>query len=110
MGDALVTEKSPRIKGGRVASIGIAPWGIVERRNELVAIKKDVPFHTTTQPRSRFAALNKDHAFFLLVDNGPVGKYGAEIALRRKLEKFISTQVYTQNNGGWDLFPLSFSR
>ena len=110
MGDALVTEKSPRIKGGRVASIGIAPWGIVERRNELVAIKKDVPFHTTTQPRSRFAALNKDHAFFLLVDNGTVGKYGAEIALRRKLEKFISTQVYTQINGGWDLFPLSFSR
>ena len=51
VGDALVSEKSPRIKGGRVASIGIAPWGIVERRNELVAIKKDVPFHTTTQPR-----------------------------------------------------------
>ena len=42
--------------------------------------------------RSRFAALNKDHAFFLLVDNGTVGKYGAEIALRRKLEKYVSTQ------------------
>ena len=25
-----------------------------------------------------------------------MGKYGAEIALRRKLEKYISTQVYTQ--------------
>jgi len=36
--------------------------------------------------------LNKHHAYFLLVDNGTVGKYGAEIALRRKLEKFASTQ------------------
>ena len=42
--------------------------------------------------RSRFVGLNKHHAYFLLVDNGTVGKYGAEIALRRKLEKFISTQ------------------
>ena len=42
--------------------------------------------------RSRFTSLNKHHAYFLLVDNGTVGKYGAEVALRRKLEKFISTQ------------------
>ena len=92
VGDALVSEKSPRIKGGRVVSIGIAPWGVVEKRRELIGKGKDVPFHTITQPRSRFAALNKHHAYFLLVDNGTIGKYGAEIALRRKLEKFISTQ------------------
>lgn len=42
--------------------------------------------------RSRFAALNNRHAYFLLVDNGTIGKYGAEIVLRRKLEKHISKQ------------------
>jgi transient receptor potential cation channel subfamily M protein 3 len=42
-------------------------------------------------------ALNKHHAYFLLVDNGTVGKYGAEIALKRKLEKFISTQRLSAN-------------
>lgn len=42
--------------------------------------------------RSKFAALNSKHAYFLLVDNGTIGKYGAEIVLRRKLEKFISNQ------------------
>ena len=47
--------------------------------------------------RSRFVALNKHHAYFLLVDNATVGKYGAEIALRRKLERFISTQRLSAN-------------
>ena len=42
-------------------------------------------------------SLNKHHAYFLLVDNGTVGKYGAEIALRRRLEKFISTQRLSSN-------------
>ena len=49
--------------------------------------------------RSRYASLNKHHAYFLLVDNGTVGKYGAEIALRRKLEKFISTQSLSGSRG-----------
>ena len=51
VGDALVSEKSPRIKGGRVVSIGIAPWGVVEKRSELVGKNKDIPFHTVAQPR-----------------------------------------------------------
>lgn len=42
--------------------------------------------------RSKLAVLNNRHAYFLLVDNGTQGKYGAEIILRRKLEKFISNQ------------------
>ncbi|CAB4068423.1 TRPM3 [Lepeophtheirus salmonis] len=95
VGDALITEKSPRIKGDRVVSIGIAPWGILENRRELIGRKKENPVHTMPHSRSdnpRFASLNKNHAYFLLVDNGTVGKYGAEIALRRKLEKYISTQ------------------
>ena len=56
--------------------------------------------------RSRYASLNKHHAYFLLVDNGTVGKYGAEIALRRKLEKFISTQSLSGSRGEWQ-FHLS---
>ena len=56
--------------------------------------------------RSRFAALNKDHAFFLLVDNGTVGKYGAEIALRRKLEKYVSTQCLASGSDNTSTVPL----
>lgn len=41
---------------------------------------------------SKLAVLNNRHAYFLLVDNGTQGRYGAELILRRKLEKFISNQ------------------
>jgi hypothetical protein len=37
--------------GGRVVSIGITPWGIVDRRNELLGKKKEVAFHPVPQPR-----------------------------------------------------------
>jgi transient receptor potential cation channel subfamily M protein 3 len=92
IGDALVTERSPRLRSGRVVSIGIAPWGVVQDRQDLVQKNKDVPYHSIAQPLSRSAVLNNRHAYFLLVDNGTVGKYGAELALRRKLERFVSLQ------------------
>lgn len=81
VGDALISERSPRLRGGRVVSIGIAPWGVVENRQNLVGRKKDVT-NSIDQPRSKFAVLNNRHAYFLLVDNGTVGRYGGEIALR----------------------------
>ncbi|XP_026320800.1 transient receptor potential cation channel trpm [Hyposmocoma kahamanoa] len=90
VGDALQLERSQR--AGRVVSIGIAPWGIVEGANELIGKGRDVPYHAIASPRSKLAVLNNRHAYFLLVDNGSVGKYGAEIVLRRKLEKYIAAQ------------------
>lgn len=116
VGDALLLEGQQRT--GRVVSIGIAPWGIVERNHELLGHNRDVPCHSISSPRwveyfaiscfffyllvsphywsyvwpfrSKLAVLNNRHAYFLLVDNGTQGKYGAEIILRRKLEKYIS--------------------
>ncbi|XP_065333383.1 transient receptor potential cation channel trpm isoform X3 [Cloeon dipterum] len=90
VGDALLTERAQR--SGRVVSIGIAPWGIVENNSELVGKNRDVPYHSISSPRSKFAVLNSRHAYFLLVDNGTAGRYGAEIHLRRRLEKYISAQ------------------
>ncbi|XP_055320176.1 transient receptor potential cation channel trpm isoform X6 [Sitodiplosis mosellana] len=89
VGDALLLEGQQRT--GRVVSIGIAPWGIVERNHELLGHNRDVPCHSISSPRSKLAVLNNRHAYFLLVDNGTQGKYGAELILRRKLEKFISS-------------------
>ena len=36
--------------------------------------------------------LNKNHSYFFLADNGTVGQHGAELSLRRRLERYISTQ------------------
>ncbi|XP_058178752.1 transient receptor potential cation channel trpm [Anopheles ziemanni] len=90
VGDALLLEGQQR--SGRVVSIGIAPWGIVERNHELLGHNRDVPCHSISSPRSKLAVLNNRHAYFLLVDNGSQGRYGAELILRRKLEKYISNQ------------------
>lgn len=75
VGDALISERSPRLRGGRVVSIGIAPWGVVENRAGLVGRNKDVTYLSIDQPRSKFAVLNNRHAYFLLADNGTVGKF-----------------------------------
>ena len=49
MGDALLLEGQQR--SGRVVSIGIAPWGIVERNVELLGHNRDVPCHSISSPR-----------------------------------------------------------
>lgn len=50
VGDALLLEGQQRT--GRVVSIGIAPWGIVERNHELLGHNRDVPCHSISSPRS----------------------------------------------------------
>lgn len=49
VGDALSMEGQQRT--GRVVSIGIAPWGIVERNVELLGHNRDVPCHSISSPR-----------------------------------------------------------
>ncbi|XP_066967422.1 transient receptor potential cation channel trpm isoform X5 [Macrobrachium rosenbergii] len=99
VGEALVSESSLRERGGRVVSVGIAPWGIIERRTDLLGRNRDVPYHPLISPKSRFVALNSHHTFFLLVDNGTSGKYGPELILRRKLENYISKQRIETRGG-----------
>ena len=48
------------------------------------------PYHAIAAPKSNNVVLNSNHSYFILVDNGTVGKYGAEIILRKKLEKYLS--------------------
>jgi transient receptor potential cation channel subfamily M member 3 len=39
------------------------------------------------------ATLNSNHYYFLLVDNGTSGKYGGEILLRKRFERFLLRQT-----------------
>ncbi|XP_011879175.1 PREDICTED: transient receptor potential cation channel trpm isoform X3 [Vollenhovia emeryi] len=90
VGDALLLERSQR--QGRVVSIGIAPWGILDKSHELVGRGGEVSYDCVSSPWTKYTVLNNRHAYFLLVDNGTGGRYGAEIVLRRRLEKYISNQ------------------
>ncbi|XP_043920309.1 transient receptor potential cation channel subfamily M member 3 isoform X3 [Protopterus annectens] len=90
VGDSLKDHASK--SRGRICTIGIAPWGIVENQEDLIG--KDVvrPYQTMSNPLSKLTVLNSLHSHFILADNGTTGKYGAEVKLRRQLEKHISLQ------------------
>lgn len=51
-----------------------------------------VPYHCVSSTKTNTSVLNSDHSYFLLADNGTVGKYGGEILFRKKFEKYIAQQ------------------
>ena len=54
--------------------------------------KVEVPYYANqrTMSSQNLFNLNDDHSYFLLVDDGTVGKYGCEISFRRRVERFLS--------------------
>uniref|UniRef100_A0A6Q2YEH1 non-specific serine/threonine protein kinase n=1 Tax=Esox lucius TaxID=8010 RepID=A0A6Q2YEH1_ESOLU len=90
VGDALKEHCSRSPK--KICTIGIAPWGVIENRNDLIGRDVVAPYQTLLNPLSKLNVLNNLHSHFLLVDDGTVGKYGAEVDLRRDLEKHINLQ------------------
>ncbi|KAM6980577.1 transient receptor potential cation channel subfamily M member 7-like [Aplochiton taeniatus] len=90
VGDALQQQCSRLSR--KICTIGIAPWGVIENRNDLIGRDVVAPYQTLLNPLSKLNVLNNLHSHFLLVDDGTVGKYGAEVKLRRELEKHINLQ------------------
>ncbi|CAG9538250.1 unnamed protein product [Cercopithifilaria johnstoni] len=83
----------------KIVTIGIAPWGLLKKRDSLLGQGTVVPYHPHSfSPKGRFAVLNSRHSYFLLVDNGTVGRYGADVILRKRLESYIS-EKRTLGNG-----------
>ncbi|XP_025077050.1 transient receptor potential cation channel subfamily M member 3-like isoform X4 [Pomacea canaliculata] len=96
VGDA-ISDRTAKAKN-KVVAIGVAPWGIVERKEDLVGRDVVVPYHCVTSTKINSSVLNSNHSYFLLADNGTVGKYGGEIIFRRKLEKYIAQQKICMTN------------
>jgi transient receptor potential cation channel subfamily M protein 3 len=87
IGSALNYDRHSGLKrDSRVVSVGVAPWGLLEHRNELLVKNKDKVYSYVDHAR----VLNPKHSNFLLVDNGSVGKIGGETYFRRRLEKCIA--------------------
>lgn len=111
VGDALFA-KSPKAKSD-IVCIGFSPWGVVEGRENLIGInvkctkknklkenlcfflKKTVSYHSMAIATKNNATLNSNHYYFLLVDNGTSGKYGGEVLLRKRFERFLLKQTTT---------------
>ncbi|XP_077375923.1 transient receptor potential cation channel subfamily M member 7 isoform X2 [Festucalex cinctus] len=107
VGDALKEHCSRSSK--KICTIGIAPWGVIENRTDLIGRDIIAPYQTLLNPLSKLNVLNNLHSHFLLVDDGTVGKYGAEVQLRRDLEKHINLQrIHARIGQGVPVVALIF--
>lgn len=77
---------------GNIVAIGVATWGVIHNRKALVHETGCFPAHYVidTAGQGHLSCLDNNHTHFLLVDDGTSGKYGVEIELRARLEKYIS--------------------
>ncbi|XP_053568855.1 transient receptor potential cation channel subfamily M member 2 [Bombina bombina] len=87
-------------KENDIVTIGIATWGIIHNRDSLLSATGSFPaeYQLDEENQENLTCLDNNHSHFILVDDGTNGKYGVEILLRAKLEKFISEQ--TKEKGG----------
>uniref|UniRef100_A0A8C5JTN5 Transient receptor potential cation channel subfamily M member 2 n=1 Tax=Junco hyemalis TaxID=40217 RepID=A0A8C5JTN5_JUNHY len=87
-------------KEGDIVTIGIATWGTVYNRESLVCPMGGFPaeYMLDEENQGSLSCLDSNHSHFILVDDGTHGRYGVEIPLRTRLEKFISEQ--TKVKGG----------
>ncbi|XP_051918788.1 transient receptor potential cation channel subfamily M member 7 isoform X3 [Hippocampus zosterae] len=107
VGDALKEHCSRSSK--KICTIGIASWGVIENRTDLIGRDIIAPYQTLLNPLSKLNVLNNLHSHFLLVDDGTVGKYGAEVQLRRDLEKHINLQkIHARIGQGVPVVALIF--
>ncbi|XP_032248461.1 transient receptor potential cation channel subfamily M member 2 isoform X2 [Phoca vitulina] len=83
-----------------VVTVGIATWGTVHNREGLIHPSGSFPaeYIMDEEGQGQLTCLDSNHSHFILVDDGTHGRYGVEIPLRTKLEKFISEQ--TKERGG----------
>ncbi|KAM9292276.1 transient receptor potential cation channel subfamily M member 2-like, partial [Gastrophryne carolinensis] len=87
-------------QNSEIVLIGIATWGIVHHQRALLSEAGGAPaiYPMDEGSQGALCCLDNNHTHFILVDDGTHGRYGVEIPLRTRLEKFISEQ--TMQKGG----------
>nr|XP_057905917.1 transient receptor potential cation channel subfamily M member 4a [Doryrhamphus excisus] len=84
---------APTLSKKKVIAVGLAPWGLVFNRQQLVNTQGSFPARYYVQNTSRDSCcLDNNCQAFLLVDNGSSGRRGGETAFRASLEDYISHQ------------------
>ncbi|KAM4535006.1 transient receptor potential cation channel subfamily M member 4-like [Fundulus diaphanus] len=95
VGDAVRDHRAATsaVSQNKVVAIGVAPWGLVYNRQQLVNAQGSFPARYYIQNTTKdTCCLDNSCQAFLLVDNGSVGKRGGETAFQANLEDYISHQ------------------
>ena len=90
------------LQGVTKACIGIATYGIVTNKNDLLESNNKCfggrfPYAVASSLVQKGAFLDYNHTHFLLADNGTEGKYGVEIPLRASLEEHLVKSKWWMN-------------
>ncbi|XP_020505240.1 transient receptor potential cation channel subfamily M member 4a [Labrus bergylta] len=84
---------APALTQKKVIALGVAPWGLVHNRQQLVNAQGSFPARYHVQDTSHDSCcLDNNCQAFLLVDDGSVGRRGGETGFRASLEDYISHQ------------------
>ncbi|XP_008288443.1 transient receptor potential cation channel subfamily M member 4a [Stegastes partitus] len=84
---------APALCHKKVIAVGLAPWGLVHNRQQLVNPQGSFPARYYVQNTTRDSCcLDNNCQAFLLVDDGSVGRRGGETPFRASLEDYISHQ------------------
>lgn len=77
----------------KVTVLGIATWGKVADRENLLATEKCIDYHP--EPGND-VKLDPNHTHFILADDGSTGKFGVEIEFRSNLEKKLKNCLVSE--------------
>ncbi|WKX88624.1 hypothetical protein Q1695_008339 [Nippostrongylus brasiliensis] len=84
----------------KIVTIGIAPWGVIRRRERLIVKDAQVQYDPHAFGSSHgMGVLNDRHSYFLLADNGTSSRYGADLYLRQNLENFLAARPDGDGSG-----------
>uniref|UniRef100_A0A914WJN1 Transient receptor potential cation channel subfamily M member 3 n=1 Tax=Plectus sambesii TaxID=2011161 RepID=A0A914WJN1_9BILA len=74
-----------------LVTIGIAPWGLLKKRDCFLGRDATVAYHSHAfSPKGPLVVLDDRHSYYVFVDNGTAGRYGAETLLRQRLEEYLA--------------------
>ncbi|GAA6067839.1 transient receptor potential cation channel subfamily M member 4a, partial [Tachysurus ichikawai] len=93
VGEAVRDHGTAAASQSKVVALGVAPWGLVNNRQQLVNAEGSFPARYYVQNTSQDSCfLDSNYQAFLLVDDGSTGHRGGEMSFITNLEKFISHQ------------------
>ncbi|KAM9462261.1 transient receptor potential cation channel subfamily M member 4-like [Clarias gariepinus] len=101
LGEAVRDHAMAASSVSKVVAIGIAPWGSVRNREQLINPEGSFPAHYFVSNSSRDSCfLDNNYQAFLLVDDGSVGHKCVEDDFRARLESYISRQRTGKSGSG----------
>jgi len=77
----------------KVACIGIAPWGCIAWKEQLLGESSNVVYKSENEGETVKKTLCANHTHFLLVDDGSITRFGTEQVLRTSLDAFIASNA-----------------